>query len=94
MTEFLREATVAEPPAASESWQRAVDLVRDEEPDAAQEPRVKPSPDAPLAAPLHPFLWAGYMLIDCGDGRFSAEPPPAAGRPPVPAPPANLQAKP
>jgi hypothetical protein len=55
---------------------------------------VKPSPDAPLAAPLHPFLWAGYMLIDCGDGRFSAEPPPAAGRPPVPAPPANLQAKP
>ena len=94
MTEFLREATVAEPPAASASWQRAVDLVRDEEPDAAQEPRVKPSPDAPLATPLHPFLWAGYMLIDCGAGRVVPEPPPAVGQPPVPAPLANPQAKP
>lgn len=74
MTEYLREATLAEPPPASASWQRAVDIVRAEEPDAAQEPRVKPTPDAPLTAPLHPFLWAGYMLIDCGGGRFAAEP--------------------
>ena len=94
MTEFLRDATVADPPAASESWQRAVDLVRDEEPDAAQEPRVKPSPDAPLATPLHPFLWAGYMLIDCGVGRVVPEPPPAVGQPSVPASLANPQAKP
>ena len=95
MTEFLRESTVADPSDASASWQRAVDLVRSEEPDAAQEPRVKPTPDATLTAPLHPFLWAGYMLVDCGGGRFAPEPPPpAAGRPPVPVPLATPRATP
>jgi hypothetical protein len=81
MTEFLRESGHTEPPAASAAWQRAVDLVLAEVPDAAREPRVKLVPDAPLADPLHPFLWAGYLLVDCGGGRYAAEPAaPAAGQ--------------
>ena len=93
MTEFLRDAAVSEPPEASVAWQRAVDIVLAEEPDATREPRVKPSPDAPLGTPLHPFLWAGYMLVDCGGGRSTVEPPPAGNQPSPPAaPPANQPA--
>ena len=101
MTEFLRESTAAEPATAAEAWQRAVDLVLAEEPDAAREPRVKVSPEAPLTRPLHPFLWAGYMLVDCGQDRSSPEPAAAAvgqppALPPAPVPPAiaNPQAGP
>jgi hypothetical protein len=84
MTEFLRESTAAEPATAAAAWQRAVDLVLAEEPDAAREPRVKVSPEAPLTRPLHPFLWAGYMLVDCGVDRSSPEPAAAAvGQPPA-----------
>lgn len=78
MTEFLRDVAAAEPPDASLAWQRAVDIVLAEEPDVFREPRVKASPEAPLGSPLHPFLWAGYMLVDCGGGRYAVEPPPAA----------------
>ena len=85
MSEFLREATAADGAAAPAAWQRAVDLVLAEEPDVAREPRVKLSGDALLARPLHPLLWAGYVLVDCGSGRYSQEPAaPAAGRPPPP----------
>ena len=86
VTEFLRESASAEPPTASAAWQRAVDLVLAELPDAAREPRVKLAPEAPLGVPLHPFLWAGYLLVDCGGGRYAAEPPAAAA--------ANPQARP
>jgi tetratricopeptide (TPR) repeat protein len=86
MTEFLREATAADGAAAPAAWQRAVDLVLAEEPDVAREPRVRLSGDALLARPLHPLLWAGYLLVDCGGGRYSPEPPPpAAGQAPPPA---------
>ncbi|MFM7206487.1 MAG: CHAT domain-containing protein [Planctomycetaceae bacterium] len=85
MTEFLRESQAAEPVDASSAWQRAVDLVIAEEPDVVREPRLKAA-DAPLAAPLHPLLWAGYMLIDCGRGTLPDDPPavnpPAAGATP------------
>ena len=56
----------------------AASIVLAEEPDVFREPRVKASPEAPLGSPLHPFLWAGYMLVDCGGGRYAVEPPPAA----------------
>lgn len=91
--EFLRDLAI-EPDAddaparsqAAASWQRAVDVVTAEEPDLAREPRVKQSPGAILADAKHPFLWAGYVLVDCGRGRYDepAAPPKAAA--PVPAP--------
>ena len=92
--EFLRDLAI-EPDAddaparsqAAASWQRAVDVVTAEEPDVAREPRVKQSPGAVLADAKHPFLWAGYVLVDCGRGLYEE---PAA--PPKPAAPAQAPA--
>jgi tetratricopeptide (TPR) repeat protein len=78
MTEFLREATAADGSPAPAAWQRAVDVVLAEEPDVAREPRIKLSGDSLLEKPVHPLLWAGYMLIDCGAGAVPAEPQPPA----------------
>jgi len=96
MTEFLADATTAgpgddrRPPA--ESWRRAVDIVTAECPDPAREPRLRQQGEAVLADGRHPFLWAGYMLVDCGSGGGPVVPAaPAAvqpARPPVPPPPA------
>jgi hypothetical protein len=78
MTEFMREATIPGPdgalPAASASWQRAVDVAMAEEPDPEREPRLKPVAKATLSDATHPFLWASYMIIDCGPGTHAAAP--------------------
>jgi tetratricopeptide (TPR) repeat protein len=88
--EFLRDLAI-EPDAddaparsqAAASWQRAIDVVMAEEPDVAREPRVKQSPGAALADARHPFFWAGYLLIDCGRGRYDE--PMAPAKPAAPA---------
>ena len=84
--EFLRDRTAPAPdderPSAAESWQRAVDIITAEQPDLGREPRVKQAPNAILSDARHPFFWAGYLLADCGVGRFP-EPPPAAAQPPA-----------
>jgi hypothetical protein len=94
--EFLRDRgspAADEPaPSAAESWQRAVELVTAEEPDVSREPRLKQSPQAVLVDSRHPFLWAGYMLVDCGSGLVAEPAPAAAPAPPVPAPPAPAPA--
>lgn len=73
--------------AAVESWQRAVDIVSAEEPDIDREPRLTQSPGAVLGDSRHPLFWAGFMLIDCGNGdRPDPAPPGPAGRP-APRPP-------
>ena len=80
MTEFLRECTAppADPPdSAAALWRRAVDVVVAECPDPQREPRLRQAGDAALPDGRHPFLWAGYLLIDRG-----AEPAPAGGKPP------------
>lgn len=85
VTEFLR-ADVGGPVApASQAWQRAVDVVIAEPPDAAREPRIREADAAPLAAPLHPIFWSGYMLVDCGA---------AAAQAPAAVPPAPARARP
>ena len=82
--EFLRDRTgadgEAEPPPAAESWQRAVEMATAEQPDVSREPRLKQSPQAVLTDARHPFLWAGYLLVDCGVGRYD-DPPPAGPAP-------------
>lgn len=86
--QFLRDrdgaGANADPPTPAESWQRAVDIVTAEQPDLGREPRVKQSSGAVLADGTHPFFWAGYLLADCGDGRFPA--PPVAQQPVPPKP--------
>jgi tetratricopeptide (TPR) repeat protein len=78
--EFLQDRTAAETeaeaPPAAESWQRAVEVATAEQPDVGREPRLKQSPQAVLPDARHPFLWAGYLLADCGAGRYD-DPPPA-----------------
>ena len=78
--EFLRDRSVdeadAEAPAATESWQRAVEMATAEQPDVGREPRLKQSPQAVLPDARHPLLWAGYLLVDCGAGHYD-EPAPA-----------------
>jgi CHAT domain-containing protein len=94
--EFLRDldpapdgARGAASPAASpaESWQRAVTVVTAEAPDVSREPRVKQAPGEVLADATAPFFWAGYVLIDCGSGKYAEPAAPGAGAAPG-APPA------
>ena len=90
--EFLRDlsadATVEQSlnafSTAPKSWRRAVDLIVAEPPELAREPRIKPSSGAAISDARHPFFWAGYLLVDCGQGAYSAEPLPAAARNPPP----------
>lgn len=96
--EFLKDRTVtdaeAEVPPAAESWRRAVELVTAEQPDAGREPRLKQTAQAVLQDARHPFLWAGYLLVDCGQGRYEDPPPPGpapAPKPPQPGKPAAPQ---
>ena len=88
--EFLRDRTVAEAeaevPPAAESWRRAVELVTAEQPDVGREPRLKQMAQAVLQDARHPFLWAGYLLVDCGQGRYEDPPPPGPAPAPKPAP--------
>lgn len=103
--EFLRDRSIADAdaaaPSAAESWQRAIEMATAEQPDTGREPRLKQSPQAVLADARHPLLWAGYMLVDCGAGRYEDTPPagpaqpakpvalpPGAPNPPVAPPPA------
>ncbi|MFO0903287.1 MAG: CHAT domain-containing protein [Pirellulales bacterium] len=59
---------------ASEAWQRSVLLRMQSEIDAPHEPRLRLSSQDEPVRPVHPFFWAGYLLVDTG-----VEPPaPAA----------------
>ena len=80
--EFLRDASTGDTPA-SESWQRSVSIVIDEEPDLQLEPRMKVDPDCIPADASHPLFWAGYLLADCGQGIYSLPPDviPAVAKP-------------
>jgi hypothetical protein len=70
------------------SWRRAVDIVTAECPDPTREPRLRQQGEAVLADGKHPFLWAGYVLVDCGGGGGPVVPvPPAAAQPPAKAAP-------
>ena len=68
---------------ASTAWQRSVKLLMASELNRAGEPRIGELPDDESSTPAdHPFLWAGYLLVD--DGRLAT--PPAANAVPPPAP--------
>ena len=95
--EFLRATTGPDAAPAAAAWQRAVDVVTPERPDLEREPRLKRTADADLVDARHPLLWAGHLVIDCGQGVYAAAaapavpplPPLAAPAQPAPAPPAG-----
>jgi hypothetical protein len=64
--ELMREMVQELPHVApSEAWQRAVMVVQESRLDLASEPRVRWTVGDPPKA-NHPYLWAGYMLVDPG----------------------------
>lgn len=79
--EFLRDqpidSSTGSPPSAAERWQRAVDLVTNEQPDFDREPRLQVKGSAVLPDAQHPFFWSGFALIDCGVIPHDAADPPA-----------------
>jgi hypothetical protein len=78
--ELLRELPNT---SAADAWQRAVEVARQTPLDLTLEPRVKAAKDSETLKADHPFLWAGYVVIDTGtDPRIKApkaDPKPAAG---------------
>lgn len=77
--DLIREFSLELPHvAASEAWQRSVALARRTELDPEQEPRFKHAGES-AAIPMadHPFLWAGYLLVDTGFNPQPPEEPPA-----------------
>jgi len=77
--ELLRELPNT---SAADAWQRAVEVARQTPLDLTLEPRVKATKDSETLKANHPFLWAGYVVIDTGtDPRIKApkaDPKPAA----------------
>ncbi|MDZ4820131.1 MAG: tetratricopeptide repeat protein [Planctomycetota bacterium] len=61
---------------ASEAWQRSVKLVSASPLDVSREPRVDVNSSLAPINSDHPFLWAGYMLLDSGVTPQSNETPP------------------
>ncbi|MBU4398323.1 MAG: CHAT domain-containing protein, partial [Planctomycetes bacterium] len=71
--EFAQELPRTSP---SDAWQRAVLLAIDSRLNLASEPRVKRSGTNETPKAVHPFFWAGYMLVDCGTSPDKSEPEP------------------
>ena len=62
--EFLREIPAQ---SASQSWQRAVLLLRESKLQLAREPRIQLAPDDdPTVSGDHPLFWSGYLVFDRG----------------------------
>ncbi len=70
--EFVQELPFS---TADEAWQRAVQLVMMSPIDPTREPRIRRKPDAEPLKAEHPFLWAGYMLVDSGASPQRPEQP-------------------
>jgi hypothetical protein len=58
---------------ASDSWQRAVQMLWQTPLDVDHEPRVARSTDVVEATGQHPLFWAGYLLCDTGSNPPKAE---------------------
>ena len=72
MREFAQELPHT---AASDAWQRSVQLLREAPVDPTAEPRVKPGKAPVEMTASHPFFWAGYLVVDTGWRPVEAEAP-------------------
>ncbi len=73
--ELLREFVLELPNMpADDAWRRSVALARRTDVDPAQEPRINAFDEADSVATAdHPFLWAGYLLVDTGSDPAADE---------------------
>ena len=71
--EFAQELPRTTP---SDAWQRAVLLAIDSRLNLESEPRVKRSSNNEIPKAIHPFFWAGYMLVDSSGEPDKSEPEP------------------
>jgi hypothetical protein len=61
--EFTQELPRTSP---ADAWQRAVQLTAGSRLNFDAEPRIKHVTADEAPRTVHPFFWAGYMLVDCG----------------------------
>jgi tetratricopeptide (TPR) repeat protein len=64
MREFVQELPKT---SAPDAWQRCVEIAKELQLEPGLEPRIKLKPGSDLPTAAHPFFWAGYLLIDCGE---------------------------
>jgi tetratricopeptide (TPR) repeat protein len=62
--EFVQELPKS---TAADAWQRCIEVAKELPLDPALEPRVKLKGTTNLPTAAHPFFWAGYLLVDCGE---------------------------
>jgi tetratricopeptide (TPR) repeat protein len=64
MREFVQELPRT---SAPDAWQRCVAVAKELQLEPDLEPRIKLKAGSDLPTAAHPFFWAGYLLIDCGE---------------------------
>jgi tetratricopeptide (TPR) repeat protein len=69
--EFVQEIPKS---TAADAWQRCIEVAKELPLEPALEPRVKLKDTTNLPTAAHPFFWAGYLLVDCGE-TLVEEPP-------------------
>lgn len=62
--EFVQEIPKS---TAADAWQRCIEVAKELPLEPALEPRVKLKDTTNLPTAAHPFFWAGYLLVDCGE---------------------------
>jgi hypothetical protein len=66
--EILREFVQELPrTSAPDAWQRCVEVAKELQLEPELEPRIKLKAGSDLPTAAHPFFWAGYLLVDCGE---------------------------
>jgi tetratricopeptide (TPR) repeat protein len=82
MREFLQELPRT---SAADAWQRCIEIAKELPLEPALEPRIKLKDASDLPTAAHPFFWAGYLLVDCGE-PIVEEAPADPAAPPAPQP--------
>jgi tetratricopeptide (TPR) repeat protein len=62
--EFVQEIPKS---TAADAWQRCIEVAKELPLDPALESRIKLKDATNLPTAAHPFFWAGYLLVDCGE---------------------------
>lgn len=82
--EIIREFVQELPKStAADAWQRCIEVSKELPLEPSLEPRIKLKDATVLPTAAHPFFWAGYLLVDCGEAVVHDPVAPAALQPGV-----------